>query len=411
VPEVKANYIGMISLPFNMVSNTPVECTLDQKDVSFQNLTLVDAQPMRYHHFFLRKYCTMNAVHDSMVFLPFILLLCPLPMVGVGQMCLRYFRVQKKMDTFYNLIVKESLDREDVEAMMREKSRASYELKQMFTESRGIRDAFIAKGIIQLIVGGAITALLLWILLFGLAPEQVACHFSDKVYVCVVPLANFYYDVVLVANVAVMSFEICNSYTLLWVSCPHHFCSFYKLMLASKAHVQAALDHKDELFRHVESMSRDGSAVPFFDEFFNEAGPDLGLLLSLMASSNGVADGLRMLALFDKEYQQLWKPLGVDVTPDVRRDKVVNVEWDDAPMAPFIADYGHGRATMGRMRVEYTVDLPLATDDPMRMHKYYKTAKPVDLRADDGDVLDEVGDLLKDLPNETVPTRKPRKYK
>ncbi len=38
---------GMITLPFNMVSNTPVECTLDQTHKSFQNLTLVDQQPVR----------------------------------------------------------------------------------------------------------------------------------------------------------------------------------------------------------------------------------------------------------------------------------------------------------------------------------------------------------------------------
>ena len=39
--------LGMITLPFNMVSNTPVECTLDQTYPSFRNLTLMDQQPVR----------------------------------------------------------------------------------------------------------------------------------------------------------------------------------------------------------------------------------------------------------------------------------------------------------------------------------------------------------------------------
>ena len=38
----------MITLPFNMVSNTPVECTLDQTHPDFGNLSLIDQQPVRY---------------------------------------------------------------------------------------------------------------------------------------------------------------------------------------------------------------------------------------------------------------------------------------------------------------------------------------------------------------------------
>ena len=40
-------YLGMITLPFNMVSNTPVECTLDQNADTFKNLSMVEQQPVR----------------------------------------------------------------------------------------------------------------------------------------------------------------------------------------------------------------------------------------------------------------------------------------------------------------------------------------------------------------------------
>ena len=48
------------------------------------------------------------------------------------QLWCRYFRVQKKMDTFYKLLVKDSLDREDVEAMEKENIKKSHEIQQMF---------------------------------------------------------------------------------------------------------------------------------------------------------------------------------------------------------------------------------------------------------------------------------------
>ncbi len=38
--------LGMISLPFNMVSNTPVECTLNQRHPTFKNLTEVENRPV-----------------------------------------------------------------------------------------------------------------------------------------------------------------------------------------------------------------------------------------------------------------------------------------------------------------------------------------------------------------------------
>ena len=42
--------------------------------------------------------------------------------------------------------------------------------------------------------------------------------------------------------------------------------------------------------------------------------PDMSILIQLLAIRNGVAEGLRMLTMFDKEYQKLWKPLEVRVT-------------------------------------------------------------------------------------------------
>ena len=39
----------------------------------------------------------------------------------------------------------------------------------------------------------------------------------------------------------------------------------------------------------------------------------MSTLIQLLALRNGVSEGLRILTMFDKEYQKLWKPLEVRV--------------------------------------------------------------------------------------------------
>ncbi len=85
----------------------------------------------------------------------------------------RYFCVQKRMDAFYKLLVKDSLDREDVEAMEKEKVKNSYEVWQMFRDSNGIYYSYIAKSLILLVFGTGIAALMIWILIWGVTGEEV----------------------------------------------------------------------------------------------------------------------------------------------------------------------------------------------------------------------------------------------
>ena len=62
-------------------------------------------------------------------------------------------------------------------------------------------------------------------------------------------------------------------------------------------------EHYTKALKHVED------AYPFFDIYLDPRSKDLGLLINLLSCTHGVAEGLRMLAMFDKEYKLLWKPL------------------------------------------------------------------------------------------------------
>ena len=85
----------------------------------------------------------------------------------------------------------------------------------------------------------------------------------------------------------------------------------------------------------------------------------------MLATRNGIAEGLRILTLFDNEYQKLWKPGAIAIyhgsVPDnighkkvsksndlelLRKNEVeeeknnaVTIVWTDAPIAPFIDSY------------------------------------------------------------------------
>ena len=66
------------------------------------------------------------------------------------------------------------------------------------------------------------------------------------------------------------------------------------------------------------------SAEIFFDLYFDCESRDLPLLITLLGSRNGVAETLRLLSLFDKDYQKLWKPLDVRVFHDTEQEQVTN---------------------------------------------------------------------------------------
>jgi hypothetical protein len=75
----------------------------------------------------------------------------------------RFFKVGKRMDAFYKMLVKDSLDREDVEDMEKEKLKSSYEILQMFRDSNGIYHSFISESVIQLVLGCLINFLFTYV--------------------------------------------------------------------------------------------------------------------------------------------------------------------------------------------------------------------------------------------------------
>lgn len=68
----------------------------------------------------------------------------------------------------------------------------------------------------------------------------------------------------------------------------------------------------------------DDDSLPF-DLYFNKEARDLGLLITLLASRNGVSEGLRLLSFFDKDYKILWRPVDTNVTFDPDEAQKVSI--------------------------------------------------------------------------------------
>ena len=72
-----------------------------------------------------------------------------------------FFKAEKRMNSFYKLLVKESLDREDVDAMEKENIKDCHEIVQMFRQSNGIFHSFLCRTSVQLVIGSCIGLVLI----------------------------------------------------------------------------------------------------------------------------------------------------------------------------------------------------------------------------------------------------------
>ena len=94
----------------------------------------------------------------------------------------------------------------------------------------------------------------------------------------------------------------------------------------------------------------------FLAVYFDKRHKDLKLLLNLLAETSGLPESFRILTLFDKKFQSLWKPQNLrfeeyeTVLPNrTIKSRSIIVRWNDAPIGHFLANYN---ATLA---FEYTI--------------------------------------------------------
>ena len=93
-----------------------------------------------------------------------------------------------------------------------------------------------------------------------------------------------------------LGYVVFNAYTLLWILFPAVFSPFYQFMKATMNHIDKKIkkEKAGECEKvYTQCMPLADSAYPFFDVYFDPNSKDMGLLLTLLGSSNGPAEGLR----------------------------------------------------------------------------------------------------------------------
>ena len=90
--------------------------------------------------------------------------------------------------------------------------------------------------------------------------------------------------------------------------------------------------------------------------YFDRRHKDLKLLLNLLAETSGLPESFRILTLFDKKFQSLWKPQNLrfeeyeTVLPNrTVKSRSIIVRWNDAPIGHFLSNYNSNLA------FEYTI--------------------------------------------------------
>merc|ERR1719483_2048342 len=96
----------------------------------------------------------------------------------------------------------------------------------------------------------------------------------------------------------------------------------------------------------------------FLSVYFDKRHKDLKLLLNLLAETSGLPESFRILTLFDKKFQSLWKPKNLrfeeyeTIIPNQKtKSHSIIVRWNDAPIGHFLANYDK------KLSFEYTIDI------------------------------------------------------
>ena len=124
----------------------------------------------------------------------------------------------------------------------------------------------------------------------------------------------------------------------------------------------------------------------FLSVYFDRRHKDLKLLLNLLAETSGLPESFRILTLFDKKFQGLWKPQNLRFeeyetvlpAPNPResplRSHSIVVRWNDAPIGHFLANYDSS------LSFEYTIDINPAPANALGLKSVLYKKVSVDAR-------------------------------
>ena len=277
----------------------------------------------------------MTAVDEFILYFPYILLSMALVIVLIERVFIRIFKAGHKLESFYELVVKDILDDEDEDNEKNKEAEQSnakttVELTQSFSDGANFYYSYLLRTSLEIL-----TALYLfqWLLFHGipsLSKDQlIYCDVHGYQYECAGLPQQFYTYILLVVLVILVMYLACSFYNFLWLVHPHMGC-LAKVMD----------DYKHGMNQeYLESLNA---------LYYNNR--DLKLLFDLLAQSSGVSLSIKILSLFDKQFRQKFQPNLLKFNKDCINNKcVLQVEEQES--------YKTMSSLINKGAVVYTIEL------------------------------------------------------
>ncbi|XP_071748623.1 uncharacterized protein [Lepeophtheirus salmonis] len=387
---------GFLTLPTAYVTGNPVECVLhpdiwnkskifdpmrvkqidfyDDNDEYNEENSGYPINTVRITHWYVKRYCTEKYVSKFVFYFPYILLIVPLTLVLVDRIFIKTFAAGNKIKQFYDLLVEESLRREDVDSLSRDNIKNLHEIMQSFRFSNVCYWSYLSRTCLEIVLSIGLF-LIYWCWgIPNLLPE-IECDVHGLAHSCVLPNHQFYFYILAASTALLCIYILCNTYNLIWIICPQ-LGTMYRVIksyqdclggvhpsdpggidLIGSKKKRNAVNHShgpySNKYRKVSNITTDN----FLNVYFDRRHKDLKLLLNLLAETSGLPESFRILTLFDKKFQSLWKPQNLrieeyeTVISNGEKTLNINIKWNDAPIGHFLTNYDSS------LSFEYTVDI------------------------------------------------------
>jgi hypothetical protein len=207
--------LGMITLPMTFFSKTPIECTPHPK--MWGNATEVKGLARMYP----KTYCTEMLIDPFLLYLPFTLLMVPILLTAIEKTFVVLYQVEDKMNQFYLLLVKESLNNEDVASLAKDNVKDCHEIEQAFKTSNDCYTSYFYRTLLE-IIGSALLALLFSFYHGspGIGVPFFDCNVYGALFECIVPNSQFFLYIYVASFVLIGTYLLCSVYNFLWIIHP-----------------------------------------------------------------------------------------------------------------------------------------------------------------------------------------------
>ncbi len=341
--------LGIIVAPTSIINGTPLDCNFCRENYcGVYNETHGKAENRsdpQYNAWWVKKYCTVTAVDGFIMYFPYILLIMALVIVLIERVFVKIFKAGLKLNTFYNLLVKQGDgggEREQSAAQLSdytdvEHSKTALEVSQSFEGSRSYFLSYLLRTVVEFVLAGVLFG---WLLLNGLPiierEEFIYCNVYGYWFECAGHPQQFYMYVLFVTLFVLFLYLLCCLYNLLWLFIPSmstlgNFMAIYK---RETRRCDGSLKSDEELLGELYNV--------YYTNW------DLKLLLDLLAESSGISVSLRIMSLIDKKFRIRAEPQYLKV---IREGDLVRVEFMDAPFVMEILP------NMRRVVCIYTVEI------------------------------------------------------